>query len=149
MIAIANDHTSLELKKEIIGLLDEMGQAYRNFGTDSAEAFDYPVAAARAAKAVASGECELGIVLCGTGIGVGLTANKVRGVRCAMVSEPYSAAMARRHNDVNMISMGARVIGPELAKMIVREFLQARFEGGRHGRRVGQIMAVERGEEIE
>ncbi len=149
MIAVANDHTALDMKREVLSLLEERGLPYRDFGTDSAESFDYPISAARAAKAVASGECELGIVLCGTGVGVGLTANKVRGIRCAMVSEPYSAAMARRHNNANMIAIGARVIGPEMARMVVDEFLSARFEGGRHARRVGQIMAVERGEELE
>jgi ribose 5-phosphate isomerase B len=149
MIAIANDHTAIEMKKEILGLLDEMHLPYRNFGIDSGTQSDYPVYGARAARAVAAGECELGILICGTGIGIGLAANKVKGIRCATCSDPYSALMARRHNNANMISFGARVIGPELAKMIVRTFLEAEFLGGRHAARVGMITALERGEALE
>ena len=102
----------------------------------------------RAAKAVAAGECERGIVICGTGIGISLAANKVKGIRCALCSEPYSAELTRRHNDANMLALGARVIGPELAKSIVRTFLTTEFEGGRHERRIAMLAAVENGEEI-
>lgn len=149
MIAIANDHTALELKQEIIALLDEMGLAYKDFGTHDMQSCDYPLYAWRAARAVAVGECEKGIVLCGTGIGVSLAANKVKGIRCALCSEPYSAAMARRHNNANMLAMGARVLGPELAKMVARAFLSTEFEGGRHARRVDMIGRIEAGEVLE
>ena len=149
MIALACDHSALEMKKEIKSLLDEMGETYRDFGTDTAESCDYPVFGARAAKAVASGECEKGIVICGTGIGISLAANKVKGIRCALCSEPYSAELTSRHNDANMLALGARVIGPELAKMIVKTFLSTPFEGGRHQRRIDLIHAIEEGNDIE
>lgn len=148
-IAIGNDHTGLELKRELIGLIRELGHEVRDFGTDSAENTDYPIYGVRAARAVAQGEYDLGIVICGTGIGIGLAANKVRGIRCAMCSEPYSAMMARRHNNANMLALGARVVGTELAKMIALSFLENDFEGGRHARRVGQILSVENGGNIE
>lgn len=149
MIAIACDHAALEMKKEVKALLDEMGETYRDFGTDTAESCDYPVFGARAAKAVASGECDKGIVICGTGIGISLAANKVKGIRCALCSEPYSAELTRRHNNANMLALGARVIGPELAKMIVKTFLTTEFEGGRHQRRIDLITALEEGKDIE
>ena len=146
MIALGNDHTGLEMKRWVIEVLDELGLAYEDLGTNEAASCDYPVAGERVARAVAEGRCELGIAICGTGIGIGLAANKVQGIRCAMVSEPYSAMMARRHNDANMISIGARVLGEETAKMIVRTFLTGSFEGGRHQRRVDQIGDIERRE---
>lgn len=149
MIAIACDHSALEMKKEIKALLDELGESYRDFGTDTTDSCDYPVFAARAAKAVVSGECDKGIVICGTGIGVSLATNKVKGIRCALCSEPYSAELTRRHNNANMLALGARVIGPELAKMIVKTFLSTPFEGGRHQRRVDLITALEEGKDIE
>ena len=149
MIAIACDHSALEMKKEIEGLLESMGLEYRDFGTDSTASCDYPVFGARAARAVASGECERGSVICGTGIGMSLVANKVKGIRCALCSEPYSAKLTRLHNDANMLALGARVVGPELAKMIVETFLTTEFEGGRHQRRVDLITAVEEGKDIE
>lgn len=148
MIAVANDHTALELKKEVLSLLDDMQLPYRDFGTDTAASCDYPRYAYQAARAVAAGECELGIVLCGTGIGVSLAANKVKGIRCALCAEPYSATMARQHNNANMLAMGARVIGPELAKTVLRAFLTTPFEGGRHARRVDLISAIEEGKDI-
>ena len=150
MIALANDHSALEMKKEIIALLDEMHLEYKDFGTYTDESCHYPIFAARAARAVASGECDRGILLCGTGIGIALAANKIKGIRCATCSEPYSAELTRRHNDANMLAMGARVIGPELAKMITRIFLTTEFEGGgRHTQRVNMLSALERGEDIE
>ena len=149
MIALACDHSALDMKQEIKNLLDELGETYRDFGTDTAESCDYPVFGARAAKAVASGECEKGIVICGTGIGISLAANKVKGIRCALCSEPYSAELTRRHNNANMLALGARVIGPELAKMIVKTFLATPFEGGRHQRRVDLLTAIEEGNDIE
>ena len=149
MIALACDHSALEMKQEIKNLLDELGETYRDFGTDTNASCDYPVFGARAAKAVASGECEKGIVICGTGIGISLAANKVKGIRCALCSEPYSAELTRRHNNANMLALGARVIGPELAKMIVKTFLATPFEGGRHQRRIDLLTAIEEGNEIE
>lgn len=149
MIAIACDHSALEMKKEIEGLLTEMGLEYKDFGTCTAESCDYPVFGVRAARAVASGECERGIVICGTGIGISLAANKVKGIRCALCSEPYSAELTRRHNDANMLAIGARVIGPELAKSIVRTFFTTEFEGGRHQRRIDMLTALENGENLE
>jgi ribose 5-phosphate isomerase B len=139
MIAIGCDHTGIDLKESVLEVLAEMGLPYKDFGTFTHDSVDYPVYGKLAAQAVACGECELGIILCGTGQGIGMTANKVHGVRCCICSEPYSAKMGREHNDANMLAMGARVVGTELAKMIVRTFLTAEFQGERHARRVAQI----------
>lgn len=149
MIAIACDHSALEMKKEIEALLDSRGLSYRDFGTNSTESCHYPIFGARAAHAVASGECDLGIVICGTGIGMSLAANKVHGIRCALCGDPYSAKMTRAHNNANMLALGARVIGPELAKMIVETFLDTPFEGGRHQTRIDMIAAIEDGQALE
>ena len=148
MIALACDHGAVEMKKEIKKLLDELKEEYIDFGTDSTQSVDYPLYAEKAARSVLSGESKLGILLCGTGIGMSLAANKIAGIRCALCSDPYSAAMSRRHNNANMLAMGARVIGPELAKCIVREFLSNPFEGGRHERRVDMIMKLEQGKTL-
>lgn len=148
MIALASDHAGLPLKKEIMALLDEMKLEYRDYGTDSTASCDYAVFGQRAAKAVASGECERGILCCGTGIGISLAANKVKGIRCAVCSDCFSAKMSRQHNDANMLAMGARVVGGELARMMVQIWLTTDFEGGRHQRRVDQIMAIEAGEDL-
>ncbi len=145
MIAIACDHGAVELKKELEAMLDEMGLAYQDFGTDSSASVDYPVYAEKAARAVTSGACDKGILLCGTGLGMSLAANKVRGIRCALCGDCYSAEMARRHNNANMLALGARVIGPELAKKITQIFLTTDFEGGRHARRVGMIDTLDQG----
>ena len=143
-IGIGNDHTALAYKREIADYIRETyGFEVVNFGTDSEESFDYPIAGEAVGRAVAVGEVDLGILICGTGIGIGLAANKVRGVRCATCSEPYSAKLSRQHNNANVLSFGARVVGLELAKMIVDAFLQTEFEGGRHARRVGMIMDIE------
>ncbi len=149
MIAIACDHGAVELKKEIEAYLDAQGYTYKDFGTDSTASVDYPVYAEKAARAVVSGECECGIVMCGTGIGMSLAANKVKGIRCAVCGDCYSARMSRAHNNANMLSMGARVIGSELAKLIVHEFLSTPFEAGRHERRVNMITALENGETLQ
>ncbi|MBQ2781129.1 MAG: ribose 5-phosphate isomerase B [Clostridia bacterium] len=149
MIAIASDHAALEMKKTIMGLLDEMGLEYKDFGTYTTDSCDYPVFAARAAHAVADGTCDRGILICGTGIGMSLVANKVQGIRCATCNEVCSAELSRLHNDANMIAIGARVIGSEVAKKIVRVWLTTPFEGGRHQRRVDMIGAVGRGESLE
>ena len=145
MIAIACDHGAVELKKEIEAMLDEMGLSYQDFGTDSHASVDYPVYAEKAARAVTSGACDRGILLCGTGLGMSLAANKVSGIRCALCGDCYSAEMARRHNNANMLALGARVIGPELAKKITQIFLTTDFEGGRHARRVGMIDTLDQG----
>ena len=145
MIAIACDHGAVELKKELEAMLDEMGLAYQDFGTDSSASVDYPVYAEKAARAVTGGTCDKGILLCGTGLGMSLAANKVRGIRCALCGDCYSAEMARRHNNANMLALGARVIGPELAKKITQIFLTTYFEGGRHARRVGMIDTLDQG----
>ncbi len=149
MIALACDHSALEMKETVKALLDEMGIPYEDFGTHTADSCHYPIYGARAARAVASGKCEKGILICGTGIGMSLAANKVKGVRCVACSEPYSARLSRQHNNANMLSIGARVIGAELAKMIVTEFLTTDFEGGRHQTRVDMLTAIESGKEIE
>lgn len=145
MIALACDHAALDMKKDIIALLDEMGLKYKDFGTYSAESCDYPVYGEKAACAVASGECDRGILICGTGVGMSLVANKVPGIRCVVCSEPYSAQLSRMHNDSNMLAFGARVIGSGLACMITKIWLETPFEGGRHQRRVDMITGIETG----
>ncbi|MBR5524393.1 MAG: ribose 5-phosphate isomerase B [Clostridia bacterium] len=149
MIALACDHSAVELKEEVKKLLDSRGLAYEDFGTNTTDSCHYPIYGARAAKAVASGRCELGIVICGTGIGISLAANKIKGIRCALCGDTFSARMTRIHNNANMLALGARVIGVELAKEIVNAFLDAEFEGGRHQVRVDMLTALENGEEIE
>lgn len=147
-IAIGNDHTALEMKRHIVEYLSNKGYDLVNFGTDSEDRVDYPIYGQKVAEAVASGACELGILICGTGIGISLAANKVKGIRAAVCSEPYSAAMTRRHNDANIIAFGARVVGPATAEMIVDAFLEAEYEGGRHQRRVDMISTIEEGKSV-
>ncbi len=149
MIAIACDHAALEMKDAVKTFLADLGVEYCDFGTYDQKSCDYPVYAAKAASAVASGECDKGILICGTGIGMSLAANKVKGIRCAACSEPFSAKMSRAHNNANMLAIGARVIGIELAKMIVSEFINTPFEGDRHQRRVDMIIKLENGESLE
>ena len=143
MIALASDHAGFELKGIIARYLDERGLAYTDFGTNSQESCHYPQYGLKAAQAVASGQCERGILVCGTGFGISLAANKVRGVRCVNCSEPYSAVLSRQHNNTNMLSLGARVVGPGLALTIVEGWLDAQFEGGRHQDRLDQIAQFE------
>ena len=131
MIALGSDHAGLPLKKEIMALLDEMQLPYHDYGTYTADSCDYAVFAQRAAKAVVGGECERGILCCGTGIGISIAANKVKGIRCCACSDCYSAKMSRAHNDANMLALGARVVGTELGRMIAQTFLTSEFEGGR------------------
>ncbi|GAB78794.1 ribose-5-phosphate isomerase [Austwickia chelonae] len=138
-IGIGNDHGAYQLRLAVKAHLEELGHEVVDFGSDSAERVDYPDYGHAVGKAVVAGEIDLGIVMCGTGIGIGLAANKVSGVRCAIVSEPYSARLARQHNDANMLALGGRVVAPEYATMIVDEFLTAQFEGGRHAQRVALI----------
>jgi ribose 5-phosphate isomerase B len=143
-IAIGCDHTGYELKKIVTQHLKDGGYDVKDFGCDGLESTDYPIYGERVGRAVASGECELGVLICGTGIGISLAANRVKGIRAAACSEPYSAEMARRHNNANIVAFGARVVGQDLALMIVDHFLNAQFEGGRHSRRVGMIEAIDR-----
>lgn len=146
MYAIGSDHGGYALKQEIMKHLSERGIAYRDYGTYSEENCDYPDYGEAVGRAVASGECERGIVVCGTGIGISIAANKVRGVRCALCGDCFSAQMAREHNDANVLALGARVLGPGLALKIVDTFLDSSFAGGRHERRVAKLMAIEGGE---
>ena len=143
MIAIASDHGGYALKQELIARLKERDLEYRDFGTFSEESCDYPDFGEPAARAVVSGECDRGILICGTGIGMSITANKIKGVRCALCGDCYSAELTRRHNDANILAMGARVVGPGLAVKIMDAFLDTPFEGGRHARRVAKIHEVE------
>lgn len=142
-IAIGNDHIAVEMKRHIVKYLEDKGYELVNFGTDTTDRTDYPIYAKRVADAVVSGECELGILICGTGIGISMAANKVKGIRAAVCSEPYSAALTRQHNNANIIAFGARVVGTATAETIVDAFLQAEYEGGRHSRRVDMISAIE------
>ena len=148
IIALGSDHAGLPLKKEIMELLDSMNIQYKDFGTYTTDSCDYAQFGQRAANAVVSGECEKGILCCGTGIGISLAANKVKGIRCVVCSDCFSAKMSREHNDANMLSLGARVVGGELARMIVKIWLETEFAGERHQRRVDQIMAIEAGETL-
>ena len=143
MIALACDHGGISLKKEIAKWLENKGIAYKDFGTHTEESCDYPVYGAMAARAVASGECDKGIIFCGTGIGISIAANKVKGIRCVVCTEPFSAKLSRQHNNSNMLALGARVVGTELAKMIVEEWLNAEFEGERHQKRIDMITQIE------
>ena len=142
-LALACDHGAYTLKELVKKHLTEKGYEVKDFGTNSLDSCDYPDFAGPAAQAVASGECEKGIVLCTTGIGVSITANKVKGIRCALLSDVLSARMTRQHNDTNMMAMGAGVVGPNLALEIVDTWLTAEFEGGRHQRRIDKMMAYE------
>ena len=147
-IAIGCDHSALELKKEIIKYLEELGHSVTDFGTHTTESVDYPIYGKKVAVEVANGNFDGGVLICGTGIGISLAANKVKGIRAAVCSEPYSAKLSKQHNNSNIIAFGARVVGVDLAKMIVKEWLDAEYEGGRHARRVGLITKIENGEEI-
>ena len=139
MIALGSDHGGFDLKERIKAYLDEKNIAYKDFGCPNKESCDYPIFGRAAAEAVASGECEKGIVICTTGIGISIAANKVKGIRCALCGDVMSAEMTRRHNDANMLAMGAGMIGPNVAERIVETFLNTEFEGGRHERRVNLI----------
>ena len=143
MIARANDHAGVALKEEIKKLLDSRGLAYKDLGTNTTDSVDYPVYGEAAARAVASGECDRAIIICGTGLGISMAANKVRGIRAAVCTDCFMAEMARRHNNANILALGARVVGGGLALKIVETFLDTEFEGGRHQRRVDLISAIE------
>lgn len=143
MIALANDHAGIALKDEIKKLLDKRGLEYKDFGTNTEASVDYPIYGEAAGKAVASGECDRGIIICGTGIGISIAANKVPGVRAALCTNCFCAEMTRRHNNANILALGARVVGTGLALKIVETFLDTEFEGGRHERRVDILTAIE------
>ena len=144
MIAIASDHGGYQLKEHLKAYLAAKGITCEDFGTNSADSCDYPDFAVPAAQAVASGQCEMGIVICTTGIGISISANKVKGIRCALCGETLSAEMTRRHNDANMLALGAGITGPMVAERIVDVFLNTGFEGGRHQRRVDKMMDIEK-----
>lgn len=142
-ISIASDHGGYDLKEDLRSWLTGLGHEVEDFGCHSRESCDYADFAEPAARAVAEGKCDRGIVICTTGIGISITANKVKGIRCALCSEPVSASLTRHHNDANMLAMGAGMVGPMLAREIVTAFLTNDFDGGRHQRRVDKVMAVE------
>lgn len=142
-IGIGNDHAAVEMKNEIVDYLVEKGYDVVNYGTDTHDSCDYPVYGEKVGRAVAAGDVDCGILICGTGVGISLAANKVKGVRAVVCSEPYSAKLSKQHNNTNILAFGARVIGIEMAKMIVDEWLGAEFLGGRHQKRVDMIMAIE------
>lgn len=143
MIAIGCDHGGFELKQLIMDYLKEQGLEYKDFGTYSSESCDYPLFAEPVARAVADGECERGILICGTGIGISIAANKVKGIRAANCGDCYSAEYTRRHNDANILALGARTVGSGLALKIVETFLNTGFDGGKHARRVAMIADIE------
>ncbi len=142
-IAVACDHGGLALKQVLLDYLQKNGYEVCDFGTNTADSCDYPDYALPAAEAVARGECERGILICSTGIGISIAANKVRGIRCAHCHDTYSAKYTRLHNDANMIAFGQKIIGDGLMLEIVDTFLHTEFEGGRHQRRVDKISAIE------
>lgn len=141
-IAIGSDHGGFKLKSEIIKLLTEDGCEFRDFGTYTDESVDYPDIAREVAGAVLTGEFQRGILICGTGIGIGIAANKMRGIRAALCHDTFSARASREHNDANILTMGERVIGPGLARDIVKAWLGAEFAGGRHARRVEKLESL-------
>ena len=143
MLAIGSDHGGYALKQEIMEHLHSRGVKFKDYGTFSAESCDYPQFGAAVDRAVADGECQMGIIICGTGIGISISANKIRGVRAALCTDCFMAEMARRHNDANVLALGARVVGSGLALKIVDTFLDSSFDGGRHERRVRQMMNLE------
>ena len=142
-IGICCDHAGFELKEYVRGWLEAKGWEYKDFGTYSTDSCDYPDFAGPAAQAVASGECDRGIVCCTTGIGVSITANKVKGIRCAHCADTLEAQLCRQHNNANMMAIGAGFTGPKLAAAMVETFLSTAFEGGRHARRVALMDAIE------
>ncbi|TYU29603.1 ribose 5-phosphate isomerase B [Listeria monocytogenes] len=142
-VAIASDHGGIELRKSIISYLESVGISYEEFGPEAPESVDYPGLAITVSEKVVNQEVDRGILVCGTGIGMSIAANKVKGIRCALVGDTFSAHATREHNDTNVLALGARVIGPGLAEDIVKIWLETAYEGGRHANRVGQITAYE------
>ena len=144
IIACGNDHTALEMKKEIAAYLEELGHTVLDLGTHTSERCDYPVYGEKVARAVAEKQADLGIAICGTGVGISLAANRVKGIRAVVCSEPYSATLSKQHNNTNVLCFGARVVGPELAKLIVKSWIEAEFEGGRHEKRINMLDEISR-----
>lgn len=142
-IAIGNDHAATALKFEIKAYLEAQGHELVNFGTDDDASCDYPAYGEAVGRAVAAGECDFGVLICGTGVGISMAANKVKGVRACVCSEPVTARLTRAHNNANIIAFGARIVGAEMAKAIVDAFLTTEFEGGRHQRRIDLISDIE------
>ena len=142
-LSMGCDHGGYALKEQLKTYLEGQGHTIVDCGTHSAESCDYPDFGAAAARAVAEGRCERGIVICTTGIGISITANKVKGIRCALCGDPLAAEMTRRHNDANMLALGAGITGPLMARQIVTAFLTHEFEGGRHQRRIDKMMSAE------
>jgi ribose 5-phosphate isomerase B len=143
-IVIASDHAGVRMKSDLIETLGAAGHTVTDLGANSEESCDYPDYAVAAASRVAGGDADLGVLICGTGIGMSMSANKVRGIRAAAVSDPVSAGLARSHNDANVVCLGARIVGPEVATAIVQTFVSTPFSGGeRHSRRVAKINAIE------
>ncbi len=147
--AIACDPAGQPLKEPIKETLKELGIEYEDFGINEGDPRDYPIFAVRAANAVVSGACDRGIILCGTGVGISIAANKVKGIRCCCCSDAYSAKMSRAHNDANMLALGGRVIAPELAKLIVEIWVKEPFQGGRHQKRIDMFSLIEEGKPVE
>ena len=143
-IAMGNDHTGIELKNIIIEFVEGKGNEVIDLGTNAPESCDYPVYGEKVGRAVADGEADLGIAICGTGVGISLACNKVKGIRACVCSEPYTAKLSRQHNNSNVLAFGSRVVGSELAKIITEAWLDAEFEGGRHQRRVDMVMEIEK-----
>lgn len=143
-VAIASDHGGMNIREEIKQLMDELHISYEDFGCECSTSVDYPDYALPVAEKVANGEFDRGILICGTGIGMSIAANKVKGVRCALVHDVYSAKLTRQHNDSNVLAMGERVIGPGLAREIAETWLTSDFEGGRHENRIGKITNYEK-----
>ena len=146
-IAFGSDHVGLELKPTIMEYVKNLGYEVYDFGTKSNERTDYPIYGQKVGKAVASGDYDLGIVICGTGVGISLAANKIKGIRACVCSDCYSAKLSRMHNNTNVLAFGSRVVGTELAKMIVKNWLEAKYIGGRHERRVEELAAIESDDE--
>ncbi|HAB9880084.1 TPA_asm: ribose 5-phosphate isomerase B [Listeria monocytogenes] len=142
-IAIGNDHVGIELKPVIVAYLQDLGHDVDDFGAFSNERTDYPEYGKKVAESVAAGKSDLGILICGSGVGISIAANKVNGIRAVVCSEPYSAKLSREHNNTNILAFCSRVVGAELAKMIVQNWLDAEFEGGRHAKRVEMIARIE------
>lgn len=143
-IGIGNDHAAVEMKQEIAAYLEELGHEVVDYGISQVERCDYPVYGEKVGRAVVSGEVDCGVLICGTGVGISIAANKVDGVRAAVCSEPTTARLVKEHNNANIIAFGARIVGLETAKEIVRAYLNAEFQGGRHGERVAMIHEIEK-----
>lgn len=142
-LAIGNDHTAVEMKKEIKAYLEAKGIEMIDFGTNELQSCHYPTIGYKVARCVADGAVEGAVLICGTGVGISLSANKVKGIRACVCSEPYSAKLSKQHNNANIICLGARVVGPEMAKMIVDAWLEAEYQGGRHQLRLDMITEIE------